>query len=139
MICPECHCDFDIGVDSEQPVFHCPQCAGTWIGGRSLHAMLARTNDSASIEEVLDSILELDFRESRRQCPRCAPRHLKMVVIEDTELDFCSRCKGLFFDPGELDQVLPAIVDGSASYGRTGRSARRDSFWTSLMRMLDSH
>ena len=74
---------------------------------------------------MLDSILDLDYRESRRQCPRCAPRPLKVVVIEDTELDFCSRCKGLFFDPGELDHVLPAIVDGTASYGRNGRRDRQ--------------
>lgn len=139
MICPQCHCEFDIGVDSEQPVFNCPQCTGTWISGRSLHAMLARHNDSASIEDVLDSILELDFRDSRRQCPRCTPRHLKVVLIENTELDFCSRCKGLFFDPGELDRVLPAIVEGTASFGRTARRGRQESFWSSLLRMLGNH
>ena len=139
MICPQGHSNFDTGVDSEQPVFNCPNCGGTWIGGRSLHGMLASNNDSSSIEQVLDSILDLDFRESKRQCPRCRPRHLKVVVIEDTELDFCSRCKGLFFDPGELDRVLPAIVDGSASFGRRGRGERKESFWTSLVRMLDNN
>ena len=139
MFCPQCQCEFDTGVDSDQPVFNCPRCGGTWIGGRSLHAMLAQHNDTASIEQVLDSILDLEFRESRRQCPRCAPRHLKAVVIENTELDFCSRCKGLYFDPGELDRVLPAIVDGTAGFGRRGRQDRERGFWSSLVRMLDDN
>ena len=125
----------EYAVDSDQAVHQCPQCTGTWIGGRSLHAMLAKQNDTASIEQVFDSILDLDFRDSGRQCPHCAPRHLKVVVIEHTELDFCSRCKGLFFDAGELDRVLPAIVDGSASFGRRARQ-RQGSIWSNLVRML---
>lgn len=138
MICPQCHCRLENGVDSGQPIHNCPQCTGIWIGGRSLHAMLAKDNDSASIEQVFDAILELDFRESQRECPHCAPRHLKVVMIEHTELDFCSRCKGLFFDTGELDRVLPAIVDGSASFGRSGRRNQRN-LWSNVMRMLGRH
>lgn len=136
MICPQCHSGLDLRTDRDQPVHQCPKCGGTWVGGRSLHSMLQELNDSAGIEEVLDSILDLDFRESRRKCPNCAPRHLKVVVIEDTELDYCSRCKGLFFDPGELERVLPAGAVESRRFGGRDRGGEPEGFWSSLLRML---
>jgi len=132
MKCPQCNRSFDNAADSDLPVHHCPTCSGTWIGGRSLHAMLARSGDSVKVEQIIDSILDLDFRESRRRCPSCKGRHLKVVDIENTELDFCSNCKGLFFDPGELERVLPSVSS------QAEKSSSQGGFWSSLLRMLDN-
>lgn len=137
MICPQCQCPFETSGDSAQLVHHCPQCSGTWIGGRSLHTMLAQSNDSIGIERILDSILDLDFRKSQRLCPRCTGRHLKVVMIENTELDFCSTCKGLFFDPGELERVLPVIIDPASATMKLSKGERHYGFWRNLLRMLD--
>jgi Zn-finger nucleic acid-binding protein len=134
MICPHCNCILETVVDSDLPTHHCPCCSGTWISGRALHAMLARSNDSASIEKIFNSLIDLDFRESRRLCPSCANRKLKVVVIDRTELDFCSSCKGVFFDPGEVESVLPAI-GGVAT--KPGQAAKQSGFWSSLKRLLD--
>jgi len=133
MICPHCNCILETVVDSDLPTHRCPCCSGTWISGRALHAMLARSNDSARIEQIFDSIIDLDFRDSRRRCPSCADRKLKVVVIDRTELDFCSSCKGVFFDPGEVESVLPAI--GGAAEKTEG--AQQSGFWASLKRLLD--
>ena len=137
MICPQCKRGFDTATESDPPVHHCSGCSGTWIGGRSLHALLARNNDSASIEQILDSILDLDYRRSERLCPACSGRHLKVVNIEGTELDFCSSCKGLFFDPGELERVLPTITSQLAHTGNYAGAAEQQGFWAGLMRMLN--
>ena len=131
MICPQCNLDLETAPDSDPPVYHCGSCSGTWIGGYSLNSMLAKSNDSSSIEQILNSILELDYRESERVCPRCIGRRLKVVVIEHTELDFCASCKGIFFDPGELQKLLPSIGIGAL------RPRRARGFWAGLKRLLD--
>ena len=133
MNCPQCNLSFQAPADSDLPVHNCPSCGGTWIRGNALHAMLARSSAPAGIEETLDSILDLEFRESRRRCPSCNGRHLKAVIIEDTELDFCAKCKGLFFDPGELQRVFPGIIDKNQELQP---SAAR-GFWSNLLRFID--
>ena len=135
MICPQCNLDFDSPTDGTLPVYNCSNCGGTWIRGQSLHALLAKSGDPTGIEETLDSILKLDFKQSQRRCPGCVGRHLKAVVIEHTELDFCASCKGMFFDPGELQRVLPGILDhnqGSQGSGERG-------FWANLLKFIDHH
>jgi Zn-finger nucleic acid-binding protein len=74
---------------------------------------------------------QLDFRASRRKCPSCSGRHLKAVVVENTELDFCASCKGLFFDPGELERVFPGIL-GQAKAANNARN-----FWHSLLGFIN--
>jgi Zn-finger nucleic acid-binding protein len=131
MNCPKCNSSFDSATDNEMPVYHCPTCSGTWIHGQSLHRLLAASEDADSITETLDSIHHLDFRASRRKCPSCRGRHLKAVVVENTELDFCANCKGLFFDPGELERVFPGIL----GQGKAATNAR--NFWHSLLGFIN--
>lgn len=95
--------------------------------------MLASGDDSTTIEQTLDSILKLDFYVSQRRCPSCVSRYLKAVVVEDTELDFCANCKGLFFDPGELQRVFPGILN--QNQGLKGSGGR--GFWSSLLDFID--
>jgi Zn-finger nucleic acid-binding protein len=111
MKCPQCNHDFNITSDSESLAHKCSNCSGTWIRGHSLHLLLDGKKDARRFTETLDSIHELEFRPSRRKCPSCAGRNLKAVVIEKTELDFCPSCKGLYFDPGELDRVFPGVLE----------------------------
>ena len=129
MICPQCNLSFDTISDGELPAYNCPTCSGTWIAGRSLHSFLAGSKNAANIEATLDSIFDLEFRESGRKCPSCSGRHLKIVIVEKTELDFCASCKGLFFDPGELNRVFPDILD--QGQGQRENGAR--GFWHNLL------
>ena len=132
MICPSCHCNLETDADSDLAVHKCPCCSGSWITGRSLHEMLSRNSDSAGVERVFKSILDLDYRESRRKCPSCAQRNLKIVVIDHTELDFCSSCKGVFFDPGEIESVLPKSATGA------GKPVKPSGFKSLFKRLLDN-
>lgn len=131
MKCPNCEHAIDAPPGFSRGV--CPACAGIWISGRALRAMLGESDEPSQAEQTLNSILELDFTQSQRRCPSCAVRHLKAVNIEGTELDFCASCKGLFFDPGELERVFPGIQgagDGSAAGVESG-------FWVSLLKFID--
>jgi Zn-finger nucleic acid-binding protein len=135
MKCPQCNHELNAPANSELPVHNCPICSGTWIRGNELHSMLERSDDPVGIGETLDSILDLEFSESRRQCPSCVGRRLKAVVIENTELDFCASCKGLFFDPGELQRVFPGILGP----GRGRYHAGERGFWANLLKFIDHH
>jgi len=42
---------------------------------------------------------------ARNRCPKCAAP-LVTITYRKVELDKCSSCEGLWFDCGELDQVL---------------------------------
>jgi len=132
MKCPQCNLDMDLPAASGQPARHCSACSGTWISGRALHDLLEDGDDPSGIAQTLDSMEDLEFSPSRRRCPSCAGRNLKAVIIEDTELDFCPSCKGLFFDPGELERVFPGIHELS----RGPRRADESGFWASLLRFL---
>jgi Zn-finger nucleic acid-binding protein len=131
MKCPQCNRDLDIPPGVAPCT--CPSCAGVWISGCALRAMFAEDNEQNEVEQTLDSILDANFTESRRRCPSCVGRHLKAVKIDGTELDFCASCKGLFFDPGELERVFPGIK------GRGGRSKMTGGrgFWASLLSFID--
>ena len=131
MKCPECNSDLD--TPSALSPCTCPNCAGIWISGRALRVMFAGSDDQNEVEQTLDSILEIDFMESRRRCPSCAGRHLKAVNIGRTELDFCASCKGLFFDPGELERVFPGIRGQGGRAHPTGERG----FWVSLLKFVN--
>jgi len=52
---------------------------------------------------------------ARNRCPKCAAP-LVTITYRKVELDKCSACGGLWFDCGELDQVL-AQGEGSGFLG----------------------
>ena len=131
MKCPECNSDLE--TPSALSPCTCPSCAGIWISGRALRVMFAGSDDQNDVEQMLDSILEIDFMGSRRCCPSCTGRYLKAVNIGRTELDFCASCKGLFFDPGELERVFPGIQGQGNSSHPTGERG----FWVSLLKFVN--
>ncbi|MFN0072060.1 MAG: zf-TFIIB domain-containing protein [Chloroflexota bacterium] len=50
------------------------------------------------------------------QCPRCAVP-LTMTDRQGVEIDYCSQCRGVWLDRGEMDK----IVEREASYAATPR------------------
>ena len=88
----------------------CRHCSGTWLSGQSLNAILKQYDSDSSIEEIFDEIMELEFRPRERHCPACKNMPLMEVDIGDVELDYCTACKGLFFDRGELETIFPEAL-----------------------------
>lgn len=44
------------------------------------------------------------------QCPRCKT-DLQVEWFKETEVDRCPACKGMWLDPGELDQIEDTVFD----------------------------
>lgn len=117
MKCPRCAGEMEAVENDGIRSSNCPACRGVWIGGASLDKLFAREIDAPHIEDALDTFMSLDFRDGRLPCPACRGRRLNTLEIEGVELDYCIGCKGLFFDPGELEQVFPNTYRGKTKTG----------------------
>ena len=40
-------------------------------------------------------------------CPKCGHKMIE-ITFKDVQIDECPECKGIYFDNGELDQILKA-------------------------------
>jgi Zn-finger nucleic acid-binding protein len=114
MKCPRCAETMQIVERDDVRSRVCPSCNGAWISDTSLHKLFAREEDTPHIEEMLDTFMSHDFRDGKLPCPACAGRRMQTLEVEGVELDYCTGCKGLFFDPGELERVFPSTYRGPA-------------------------
>ena len=66
-----------------------------------------------------------------RYCPRCTYR-LTPLFNGEVELDHCQRCKGNFFDPGEVGEVFPGDFTTVYSFndlnGRAADGTEQNTF-----------
>lgn len=98
-------------------VDYCVACGGVWLDRGELELLAGM---------ALEKTPAVPFphpRRGRRRCPRCQSR-MRRGMLEGTEveLDACPRGHGLWFDRGELQDVLRAR-------GAEGAAARmRDYF-----------
>ena len=130
MKCPRCAQAMELVENEGIRSATCSACGGAWIGGASLHKLFAREVGAPHIEEALDTFMSLDFRDGRLPCPTCRGRHLKTIEVEGVELDYCIGCKGLFFDPGELEQVFPHTYRTTARKGADSATGAGNLFET---------
>ena len=68
--------------------------------------------------------------ESTRLCPRCQ-KNLKSITInlsQPVEIDRCEECMGIFFDPGELEDLVDVSVNkvGEVDYQQLARFMREE-------------
>lgn len=55
------------------------------------------------------------------KCPSCADATLVMTDRQGVEIDYCSACRGVWLDRGELDK----LIERAASHAPAARSAAR--------------
>ena len=64
---------------------------------------------------------ESDRKRLREQhfmrCPKCG-HEMKEETLEGVNIDRCSHCEGIYFDAGELDQVLLKHDEGRRGFFR---------------------
>jgi uncharacterized protein len=47
------------------------------------------------------------------KCPVCPATDLLMTVREGIEIDYCPKCRGVWLDRGELDQIVRRAAQAS--------------------------
>ena len=101
--CPKCRnimSESDLaGIETR----FCESCKGLWVSARSLSILLRMERSQLS----LDAIERLEHQTGKRLCYECPDTVMKVVKVGSVQLDRCARCRGTFFDLGEVVKVLP--------------------------------
>ena len=109
MDCPLCKNAMIVLELQEVEVDYCTACGGIWLDAGELELLLG---DSQNAQHLLDSFkIDPDCAEKRRKCPICLKKMQKIIVSLSSPpllLDSCSRGDGLWFDKGELQDILNA-------------------------------
>ncbi len=105
---------------------YCLQCLGVWFDAEEMELLLEAMQlegASLSLNNILTSP-EVDSTEKKRKCPICGRKMRKATVGHQPEvtIDACSWGDGLWFDSGEVGQLITQLPAGSpeeaASQGR---------------------
>jgi Zn-finger nucleic acid-binding protein len=93
---------------NEVEVDHCVGCKGTWLDAGEMELML---DGAARKDELLASMTpDATSGEAQRHCPICEKKMQKVRYkcgdAEPVTLDKCKRNDGLWFDKGELSDIL---------------------------------
>jgi Zn-finger nucleic acid-binding protein len=86
---------------------YCPDCGGIWLDAGELELLLGSPQHA---DQLLASFrVDTDCAETSRKCPICLKKMQKITVGPDKPpllLDKCHRGDGLWFDKGELQDIL---------------------------------
>lgn len=84
---------------------YCTRCKGVWLDTGELELLLS---EAENVQEILDSVTIVKTKEKALSCPICH-KHLDKVEYgadDKVLLDKCPNNDGIFFDKGELSDVI---------------------------------
>ena len=122
MKCPACN-NLMIVVEHENiELDYCANCSGVWFDEGELELLLETMElegTTLSLDDILTSP-EAESAEKKRKCPICGTKMKKATVGHEPEvlIDVCPRGDGLWFDSGEVGQLITQLPDKSDSQGR---------------------
>ncbi len=115
MKCPACS-NLMIVVEHENiELDYCTECSGVWFDAGELELLLESMQlegSSLSLDSILTSP-EAKSSEKKRKCPICRQKMKKATVGHEPEvlIDACQRGDGLWFDKGEVVQLITQLSD----------------------------
>ncbi len=115
MKCPACS-NLMIVVEHENiELDYCTECSGVWFDAGELELLLETMQlegSSLSLDTILTSP-EARSSEKKRKCPICRQKMKKATVGHQPEvlIDACPRGDGLWFDKGEVGQLITQLSD----------------------------
>ena len=117
MLCPECRQAMIIVEHHRIELDYCPKCEGVWFDATELELLL-QAADLHEVELSLEAMLRLpEVKESthRRKCPLCRRKMREVAISEPPVIvDVCTHEEGLWFDGGEVHQLLTQLVTKSS-------------------------
>jgi hypothetical protein len=114
MICPGCKSDMTVVEYNKIELDYCTRCQGVWFDSGELELLLK----SMSLEDpnlffasIRDS-KEAASSEKKQRCPICGQKMKKTTIAQQREIliDVCPQGDGLWFDGGELAQLVKQMV-----------------------------
>ena len=117
MICPACKNPMIVVEYQKTELDFCANCHGVWFDAGELELLLEKTGFGGEIT-YLYSLLqskEAATTEKKRRCPICR-KNMKKVNTGNGRgvlIDACGRGDGIWFDGGEVDQVVLILAERS--------------------------
>ena len=107
-------------------IAYCKKCQGCWVNGEALRGMVAGSHaDAAERTRLFEARVALS-KAGERTCPD-HPQAMSRFVYRAIDLDVCPRCKGVWFDAGELKRLMAptrgraaAVAAGAAGVATAG-------------------
>ena len=96
--CPRCNIEMQLLNVRDIELDVCPKCMGIWFDTKELDKVLGA---SSSFEEM--AYLSKPLGENI-DCPVCGEK-MEYSTIENTTIDFCRKCEGVWLDAGELTEL----------------------------------
>lgn len=107
MDCPVCKEAMITMELNEVEIDHCVDCGGIWLDAGELELLIGEPGRS---QVLLESFRRYEAHtEKPRRCPICDKKMHKILVARegpDLLIDKCRSNDGLWFDRGELDEIL---------------------------------
>ena len=107
MDCPVCKNAMIVMELAEVEIDYCQNCEGIWLDRGEMEMLLG---DEAKSRELIGSFRRVERAdEETRKCPICDKKMEKIDVGEDEAalmIDRCVRGDGLWFDKGELKEII---------------------------------
>jgi len=107
MDCPVCKNAMVTLELADIEVDYCTECGGIWLDAGELELLFGQLQ---GVENLLNSFkIYSECTEKRRKCPICLKKMQKIVVGLSKPtllLDKCPGGDGLWFDKGELQDIL---------------------------------
>ena len=121
MDCPACKEAMVVLELSEVEIDHCISCGGVWLDAGELELLLESSDEK---DDLLSSFkVDKVTKEESRKCPICLKRMEKILCGTDknVRVDKCRRNEGIWFDKGELEEMIKM---GSFDKGNRGGQIR---------------
>ena len=125
MKCPACSSPMIVVEHEQIELDYCTDCSGVWFDAGELELLLETMQlgeSSLSLDNVLTSP-EAESKEKKRKCPICRQKMKKATVGHNPEvlIDACRRGDGLWFDKGEVGQLITQLPDKAQEPDSQGR------------------
>jgi len=107
MDCPVCRNAMITMELSEVEIDYCTGCEGIWLDAGELEMLLGNGEKTRGFIKSFNKAQE--STEKQRKCPICDKKMEKIIVGHDKPalmIDRCVRGDGLWFDRGELNDVI---------------------------------
>ena len=125
MRCPVCKDPMIIVEYQRIELDYCTKCLGVWFDAGELELLaehLSLDEEALSLHEIW-ALPEANVSEKARRCPICRKKMRKVYIGEETKvlLDICPIQNGIWFDSGEVSQVLSQLKSKGPATGKQGR------------------
>jgi Zn-finger nucleic acid-binding protein len=114
LCCLKCTSVLDKSRIDDVEVDHCPACGGLWLDHGEIERLSRKmASDVDRLRRLLASQAGPPGVPSEVQgsCPACQATDVREVELGKIHIDYCTRCKGLFLDRGEIDAAIDAVKD----------------------------